>query len=526
MPWTTEAYPLLLEPQLSTTYINDVDGGTEGLDIKFTDGTEIGRTVRCEEDVRRLQRDTERLNAMQLRLTGGTDGCSGRLEVSYNGQWRRFCNPYWLLPHAEVLCRYLDCGFAASTQSNSSYLPWRGLTVMSWGRCIGSEIAPWSCPVPSSRRYQKWCDVYAECSDHPSSPKIDLRRLNGRFVVGETINVPCSTHSYVPNATFYLRKSGALEDVPAVGLPGYQGTATFRLADANRSHEGNYSCMYRVSRGGSTYNSTWSSNVEIFVSDHAAEPQLRVIRDPPRFLPGEWVTVSCSAPANVGWSTFYLAIGQQRLAKFSRLPTATFRVDSLVTPGVYNCSCKYQLEIPGKTLNSTASGKVQITVTDQLQKPSLTRAPGDAGRPIPIRCEAHVGLSHLTFHLSRNSRDQILGPMRAYGRRTYYIFPLPVAASDDDSDYYTCRYSIQSGGRTFTSAESDPLFLVAPEESARGDHLLIATSGQFLSRARLWSLGAPHPDTTRGVNISCTSSGRRPAVCHSWLPIRLAMPPL
>ena len=52
---------LVLESQLFTIYINDLGEGTEGMVAKFADDTKIGRKVNCEVDIRRLQRDIDRL---------------------------------------------------------------------------------------------------------------------------------------------------------------------------------------------------------------------------------------------------------------------------------------------------------------------------------------------------------------------------------------------------------------------------------------------------------------------------------
>ena len=47
----------------STIYkqLNDLDEGTECMLAKAADETKIGRTVSCEEDIRSLQKDIERL---------------------------------------------------------------------------------------------------------------------------------------------------------------------------------------------------------------------------------------------------------------------------------------------------------------------------------------------------------------------------------------------------------------------------------------------------------------------------------
>ena len=52
----------VLEPQHFTIYINDLDEGTEGMVAKFAADTKIAEKANCEEDIRGLQRDIDRLS--------------------------------------------------------------------------------------------------------------------------------------------------------------------------------------------------------------------------------------------------------------------------------------------------------------------------------------------------------------------------------------------------------------------------------------------------------------------------------
>jgi len=51
----------VLGPQLFTIYINDLDTGIEGSVAKFAGDTKIGGTVSCNEEIRTLQMDIDRL---------------------------------------------------------------------------------------------------------------------------------------------------------------------------------------------------------------------------------------------------------------------------------------------------------------------------------------------------------------------------------------------------------------------------------------------------------------------------------
>lgn len=46
----------------------------------------------------------------EWRLSGGRDGCAGRVEVFFRGTWSTVCDSTWYKLEASVLCRTLGCG--------------------------------------------------------------------------------------------------------------------------------------------------------------------------------------------------------------------------------------------------------------------------------------------------------------------------------------------------------------------------------------------------------------------------------
>uniref|UniRef100_A0A3B5LG39 Soluble scavenger receptor cysteine-rich domain-containing protein SSC5D n=1 Tax=Xiphophorus couchianus TaxID=32473 RepID=A0A3B5LG39_9TELE len=51
-----------------------------------------------------------------VRLINGTDSCSGRVEVFYNGRWGKICSNSWGGTEATVLCKELSCGSPKKNQ--------------------------------------------------------------------------------------------------------------------------------------------------------------------------------------------------------------------------------------------------------------------------------------------------------------------------------------------------------------------------------------------------------------------------
>ncbi|XP_067319360.1 deleted in malignant brain tumors 1 protein-like [Anolis sagrei] len=84
---------------------------------------------------------------MEIRLEGGPNLCSGRVEVFLSGQWTSVCDDSWGIEEAMVVCRQLGCGSAVSAtheaQFGNGWVP-IGLDDV---RCGGTESALSECPA-------------------------------------------------------------------------------------------------------------------------------------------------------------------------------------------------------------------------------------------------------------------------------------------------------------------------------------------------------------------------------------------
>ncbi|NXM36729.1 CD6 protein, partial [Oxyruncus cristatus] len=59
----------------------------------------------------------------EWRLSGGRDGCAGRLEVFFRGTWSTVCDSSWYQLESMVLCRSLGCGMPLRRLSFGHTLP-------------------------------------------------------------------------------------------------------------------------------------------------------------------------------------------------------------------------------------------------------------------------------------------------------------------------------------------------------------------------------------------------------------------
>ena len=80
-----------------------------------------------------------------MRLVGGPDNATGRVEVYYNGTWGTVCDDYWDIDDARVVCKQLGFQDALGADTDAYYGEGTGPILLDSVKCFGSESSIFSC---------------------------------------------------------------------------------------------------------------------------------------------------------------------------------------------------------------------------------------------------------------------------------------------------------------------------------------------------------------------------------------------
>lgn len=165
-----------------------------------------------------------------MRVRGGEDRCSGRVELWHAGSWGTVCDDAWDLADAEVVCRQLGCGSAISALAGAAFGPGSGPVWLDEVGCRGSEASLWSCPA------EPW--GHADCG-HKEDAGVRCSREwdGGKEGVAGGWGKGCQEGSSGVSPTVGAPSPGP-EAAPALGPSGCWGTGCLRRGSDDMTSSG------------------------------------------------------------------------------------------------------------------------------------------------------------------------------------------------------------------------------------------------------------------------------------------------
>ncbi|XP_062891027.1 uncharacterized protein LOC134338836 isoform X3 [Mobula hypostoma] len=205
-------------------------------------------------------------------------------------------------------------------------------------------------------------------------------------------------------------------------------------------------------------------DAELACDDQPTRPSILIVGSRHTFLEGEEITISCSAQPFYRGSIFYLNNRYDPSSEISLAASAyEFTVSFLIANATAKQSgdylCRYQTHRDGVWVDS-ASSSVTITVQDQPSKPTLEVSPTDSYHDLyrKLTCSASSKYVLNIISLHKEGRKNRVGVLRINAGRPSATFHIP-NTDKRNSGNYTCRYKVQTFGRTYNSAESNSVQL-------------------------------------------------------------------
>uniref|UniRef100_A0A3Q1HEN8 Soluble scavenger receptor cysteine-rich domain-containing protein SSC5D n=1 Tax=Anabas testudineus TaxID=64144 RepID=A0A3Q1HEN8_ANATE len=112
-----------------------------------------------------------------VKLSGGPNLCSGRVEFYDKGQWGTVCGESWDMNDATVVCRQLDCGRAHRITTMTEYGHGPGQTWIDQIECSGTEQMLAQCPQRPFT--DKTCNV-TSIAGVVCTGSLEARLVNGK----------------------------------------------------------------------------------------------------------------------------------------------------------------------------------------------------------------------------------------------------------------------------------------------------------------------------------------------------------
>ncbi|XP_051864809.1 immunoglobulin superfamily member 1-like isoform X2 [Pristis pectinata] len=298
--------------------------------------------------------------------------------------------------------------------------------------------------------------------DKPPKPNIEMLRPSGVYSIGETVGVRCTAHNAYVGMVFVLFKieKSAYITAAVAKTPGF--STLLYLKDIRSKDQGDYICIYQLTRLGKVYNSTRSDRKQLTVSNELQSPQVSLNRPLGQYLQGQDADITCSAPKVYTSFTFslYKSGNTNVIASIGPISdwSAVLTIKQMDSSKEGSYSCTYQTSISGKLYTSAHSELVNVTLAREPEGAKLTLTTMFGlyvqGKSVRITCIAPEYYTTRTFRLIKDGKDTQMEWVSTQWTNHGAEFRIP-KVTVSDSGNYTCTYETEINGKVFNSSYSN-----------------------------------------------------------------------
>ncbi|KAM9121191.1 basement membrane-specific heparan sulfate proteoglycan core protein-like isoform 4-T4 [Pangshura tecta] len=273
------------------------------------------------------------------------------------------------------------------------------------------------------------------------------------------VTILCSAPpGHVATRYQFLRQGNAI-----VSQPG----ARLQLSQSDLDAAGPYTCSYEISVSGRMIQSLPSAPLSIHLTVPPLAPKLSLHPKLPVYLPGEKVTLNCSAPHGeevVGFK-FHQHRGNQTPEELPAASGGPWMELTAQTGNDGSYTCQYWRREAGQEIVSETSNSITVPVSDSLPHPLLIVDPSSGavseGLPLLITCVAPGDFGTWSFHFYKDGteivpRDKVsdISTMKSVsGSMNMSVLSIPQAGPNNTGEF-TCGYEKNLSGRWIQSPRS------------------------------------------------------------------------
>nr|XP_032660548.1 Fc receptor-like protein 5 [Chelonoidis abingdonii] len=290
-------------------------------------------------------------------------------------------------------------------------------------------------------------------------PTLRLSPPGPEFTTGESVTLTCSAPIWEKKMGFCFLKAG--EQV-ACTRQALEDSQSYQIGRLGMEDSGSYTCMYRVAEPGQEISSLESQLISITVTAPPLAPKLSLHPKLLVYMPGEKITLNCSAPhgEEVSGFRFHHQRGDQTPEELPAAIGGPWMDLTAQTGNDGSYTCQYWRREAGQEIVSKNSNSITVPVSARAEWDPTSGVVSE-GLPLLITCMAPEDANKWRFHfykdavelLPRDVGSEISTMEHGTAFMNVSVLGIPWAGPESTGEF-TCGYEENMSGRWIPSPRS------------------------------------------------------------------------